>query len=216
MSQFVPVSVGVPGDVIDTTKLNAPFTGLGGASTSLNTDNYKYNSIVARSINGLAVVPVAGIQASRNTSSTPVTYTGNVTPLPITHGVSAMQIGPFIMPDDSFLRVFWHVHVYSGTFVTPNLNNFTTFYLYWDIGAGYVQVPNTPHWSLAYYNEDSAGLRDQTKTHNMAGSWAYDRPAGGGGITITGIRLYVVPATLDVLDSVDLGEDTLIGIVNTR
>jgi hypothetical protein len=219
MTIILPTSVGTPGAVIDGPALDANFTAISAGSAALTDENIRYNSVTARNINPYSVIPLLGQPVvARNVNVTTATYTG-LTALAITHGAEPLLVGPLLIQPGSFMRVHWRQYIDSGTFAAKDLGDLTQFVLYWNIGAGYVVCPTQPDWKVGYYNWSNNGgggtvgmFRDQDYCHNMAGSWVYQNSSNAN-VVVTGIKLYVIPATLNGADNIELGEGTLIAFV---
>lgn len=202
-----PPSVGAPGDAIDSAKLDVAFDAFSAATpldgSNLRPDTLTAYHLVQSAINGIPT-------AAKNTSSTTTAYTGTSYQA-ITHGTN-LEVGPVSLPDTYTIRVHWHQYMTAITLGAPDTDEFVTFKLQWNIGAGYVDVPDLLLWGVSGYTSNSTGDISQVNVHNPSGSWCYQNTSGST-ISITGIRLMVRPAQSDVAGSVNLGEGTLIQLV---
>ncbi len=211
MSNILIPSIGAAGAVITATGLNDGFTAIEGFTA--DAENFRLDGVTGLCISGLAITPVgSAASAAKNTSATLTTYTGNAVYQDITHGASALLIGPMFLPDNGTLRIHWHQYVDSIAVTAPSLENRFAFRLVWDIGVGYVNIPNAQTWEEYASTQTDLGAVPQASYRNCSGSTIYQNTTGSL-ITITGIKLRIIPGSLDPADNVSLGEGTLISII---
>lgn len=204
-----PASVGSPGSAIVAADLNDAFDEF---SSTAGADNIRNDGVTAYQLTMSSINFVAG--GAKNTSGTATTYTGT-TYQAITHGAAALLVGPIFVADGGWIRVHWHQLITVQTLAVPSLDEFTSFKLEWDIGAGFVSAPDLLIWGVSPYTSTSAGTLATTSIHNMAGSWVYKNTSGST-LTITGIRLMVRPAMSDAAGTADLAEGTLVYITQNK
>lgn len=204
-----PPSVGSPGDVIDAADLNTAFDAF---TDVIDGTNLRVDAVSGYHIAMGAVNSAAG--GAKNTGTTTVTYTGTTYQV-ISHGTPLIT-GGFVISDEATLRVHWHQFATNITLPAgASLDEFVTFKLQWDLGAGYVDIPDLLLWAVSGYTSNASGNIDQTDTHNLAGGWCYTNNTGAS-ITVVGVRLMIRPALSDAAGSVDLVEGTVIYIVQSK
>jgi len=210
MSTIQVPSIGLPGEVIEATKLNDAFSAF---EVTINQTNLRTDSVHTYHLSTPAIQQQAGNVS--NASDTFVTYTGTSYQA-ITHGTNAINTGLILLANDSTLRVHWHQYIDAITVGIPDIDAFTSFKLQWDIGAGYVDIPDLMLWAVWPYHRTSVVSEVvETTTHNMTGSWWYQNTTGST-ITILGIRLMVRPSNAVLTDSVDLGEGNISHMIQVR
>ena len=201
MSIVTPGSVGTPDQIITHTALNGGFTPF---SVTYNRDNLRPDCLHNYHLQTIAITSLAN--SVSNTVSTTTSYAGT-TYQAITHN-TALNTGAFSLANGATLRVHWHQYVHDMTIAVNSMDRWTSFKLQWDIGAGYVDIPDLLLWGVWACNEISTGVFLEDHTHNMTGSWVYTNNTGST-IVVAGIRLMVRPSDSVVGDSVDLGEGNI-------
>jgi len=211
MSTVSTTTVGLPDSVITASDLNSAFSAF---EVTADRDNLRVDAILNRQI--VTSVLQTSVRCVSNVSATPSTYTGTSYQA-ITHGSNALNTGTLFVPDQSVLRVHWHQYIDTLAVTIPTLltdvDRWIAFKLEWDIGAGYVDIPDLLVSALFPVTATSINAYAERKTHNMTGSWVWKNTTGAV-VNITGIRLMVRPSDSEVLDSVDLGEGNIAFVVH--
>lgn len=209
MSTIQVPSIGLPGTVVDAADINNAFTAF---ETTINQTNLRNDSIHTYHMSTPAIQQQAGY--TENTDSALTTYTGFLWQA-VTHGTNPINTGLILLPNNSYLTVHFHQYLAEITVGIPDLDRFTSFKLEWNLGAGYVDIPDAQMWVVYCYQQNSIKLLDQSLTHNILGSWTYQNTSGST-LAILGIRLIVRPSDSIPGDSCDLGEGNISHIIQTR
>ena len=140
MPTVTPPSVGTPGSVATASGLNDSIAAFDGVTLDGDT-NIRVDGLHGRHISIISTNAAVG--AAKNTDDTTTTYTGT-SYVDITHGSDPLLESPGILLDGQTLRVHWHQYVDSVDNGASDVDDFATFRLLWDIGAGYVVPTDAP------------------------------------------------------------------------
>ena len=214
MPTLIPPSVGAPGDTISASELQTAIDAFEGNIGS-DPDNFRINAVQCRHLITSEINRDVG--SAENFDDTLFPYSGT-TEQNITHGTVPLLVAPGVLQAGASIIFYWHVFATHILVEVPEVDPpisdaamdvFTSFKMKWDIGAGLVSVPGSMFWAVSKWTKSAIGYANQGDSHNISGSWMYTNDTGST-ITISAVRVTVIPSNTYLTGVVELGEGNLI------